>query len=593
MLLSDWIFSKKNEGLTLKAAKWVIANALSIPSQQLTEICRHADHPILQDETLFDDVPNEVRALFVSTPLLPRKYVNGTFAWLFGKDSINEIDANSFAAYENMLSQKGSAYSLDHKWNNIPFTKEEYDHVYAAFYVERNNVQTGTTLARCLSGLHQHQHISAEALIRLRELDRYPPLNENASEEVAKLAFAMEVEKHKHKFKDRSSGSPAGIFITSISSSLKLNNLKQEERDSFIATFGLENFTHEEVHRIYNGNIPDNIITKMLEINTIALIQSRGLILDERIPHEMALSAALYFDDLLAPGYLSRSDVTKEMRLEFLSKVREKHDTNGTASYIYDNNMRKLIEGGVLTLDEMERFECDKLKKIDNTTIFKWALKTGNDIPDEMQDRWIDSSGSIFPCFNKDQLQVYWDIPKIISLINRHYIEGKAGSNPLGSQYEEPKDVIPYLFQNKGWTAELLLDLLKVCNQAPAVPVVFKRGLNNLREAALCKLFSESIYPALTDHPHCDGEGKYGCTEKVLAYLLKSNHDMLSPCDIDLIVHSNLQFDYKDDDIDLADELIKHPDLHGAVVAEKLKKRLTQIGDDSPAPKTSRKSNHL
>ncbi|HDX8428238.1 TPA: hypothetical protein RQN23_002938 [Aeromonas veronii] len=590
MLLSDWILSKKNEGLTLKAAKWVIANALSIPSQQLTEICRHADHPILQDETLFDDVPNEVRALFVSTPLLPRKYVNGTFAWLFGKNSINEIDANSLEFHEKLTSEH-PRYSLNHKLETVPFTKDEYDHLYSSFYVEKY-IPTDTTLGRFLSSLHRHQHISAETFIRLAEQGSHLQLNENVSEEVAKLCFSREVEKNRRKFNHPNSGSSAGLFLSCISA-LKLKNLKQDVRDTIITTFGIENFKHEEVFRVYNGNIPDSIMAKMFEIGSISLVQHKDLIIDERIPLEMASKVAFYYDDLLCSGYLKRSDLTKDIRIEFLSEMKAKNNSDGKLTYTYINNMTKLIADGVLTLAEIEYFECDEIKKHDNAAIFKWALKTGNDIPTEMQDRWIDSSGSIFPRFNKDQLQVYWDIPKIISLINRHYIEGKAGSNPLGSQYEEPKDVIPYLFQNKGWTAELLLDLLKVCNQAPAVPVVFKRGLNNLREAALCKLFSESIYPALTDHPHCDGEGKYGRTEKVLAYLLKSNHDMLSQCDIDLIVHSNLHFDYKDDDIDLADELIKHPDLHGAVVAEKLKKRLTQIGDDSPTPMTSRKSNHL
>ena len=592
MLLSDWIFSKKNEGLTLETAKWVIANALSIPSQQLTEICRQADHPILQDETLFDDAPNEVRALFVSTPLLPRKYVNGTFAWLFGKDSINEIDANSFAAYEKLLSQN-SEYSLDHKWENIPFTKEEYDHVYEAFYVDKN-IPTGTTLGRCLSGLHRHQHISVETFVSIRKKDRYPPLNLSVSEDVAKICFNKEVDKNKRKFNHHSSGSSAGIFLSSISDVLKLKNLKQEMPDTLLTTFGLENFEHKEVFRLYNGNIPDGIIARMFELDMISkktIAQHRDLIVDERIPLDMALEAARYCDDVLCAGYLKRGDVTPNMRLEFLSEMRAKNHSNGGLTYTYKNNMAKLIENGVLTLSEIEFFECDELRSYDGTAVFKWAIATGNEIPAEMQDRWVDYS-HILPRFNKEQLQIYYNLPKIISLISRHYIEGNAGPNPLGSQYEQPKLVIPHLFQNKGWTDDLLLELLKTCNRVPAM-AHYKEDLNDLRTGALCKLFSERIYPALTDHPFCDGEGKHGRTEKALAYLLHSNHDLLSPCDIDLLIQSNIQFDYKDDDVDLGQVLSMHPDLNEAIIAEQLKKRLAKIGDDTPTPMTSRKRNHI
>ncbi len=599
MLLSDWILSKRNEGLTLKAAKWVISNALSIPSQQLTEICRQADHPLMQDETLFDDAPNEVRALFVATPLLPRKYFNGAFSWLFGENSVEEINASSFHNYERLLSQY-PGYSIDHKWEKLPFTKDEYDHVYSSFYVENNvnadaiyvkdDFNTDTILGRCLSGLHRHQHISVETFIRLAEQGGHLKLNENASEEVAKLCFSMEVKKNRRKFNHPNSGSRAGIFLSCISA-LKLKNLTQDMRDTLITTFGIENFKHEEIFRVYNGNIPDSIMTKMFEIGSISLAQHKDLIIDGRIPLEMALKVALYYDDLLCSSYLKRSDVTKDMRLEFLSEMKAKHNLDGRLTYTYINNMTKLIENGVLTLAEIEHFECDELRRHDETTIFKWAIITGNELPTEMQDRWVDSS-AVPQRFSKEQLQIYWDIPKIISLISQHYIDGKKGTNPLGSQYEKPKDVIPYLFQNKGWTGELLFELLKVCNKVPGLPF-FERVLNRLREGALCRLFSESIYPALTDHPCCDGEGKYGQTEKALAYLLHGNHDMLSQCDIDLLAQSNIQFDYKDDDVDLGQVLSMHPDLNEAIIAEQLKKRLAKIGDDTPTPMTSRKRNHI
>lgn len=584
MLLSDWILSKKNEGLTLAAAKWVLTNALSIPPQQLTDICRQADHPLLQDETLFDDIPNDVRALFVSTPLLPRKYFNGAFAWLFGENSIEEIKASSFQSYENLLSQY-SGYSIDHKWEEIPFTKDEYDHIYSAFYAAGYD-NSGVALARCLNGLHQHQHISVDSFIRLRADGIYPRLNEHVSEEVAGVCFNHYFDEVKNKFECKDSTAKVNFFLSAISEPLKLKNLRQEIPNMAIATFGLENFKHREVFQLYNGNIPDEIMTKMIELDMISPGQSKDLILDERIPLKMALEAVKYRYDLLCSGCLKRSDVTPSMRLEILSEMRAKNYSDGMLTYSYKKTVTDLINRGILTLPEIELVECKELNFYDSNSIFRWSIVTGCPLPRELQEKWINYQG-VRDKFSKEQLQVYWDLPRVVKLIIDHYINRLTVGSPLGTESESVKDTIPYLFQNKGWTGELLLELLKACNQAPAIAIL-KRTLNSLRTGALCKLFSESVYPALVSNG--DGVGKHGRVEIPLACIPSDAPDMLSQCELDLIAQSNIQFDYKDADVDLGHAIRTHPGLNEAVIAQQLKRRLEKVGDMSTSP---RKSNHI
>ncbi len=588
MLLSDWILSKRNEGLTLKAAKWVISNALSIPSQQLTEICRQADHPLMQDETLFDDAPNEVRALFVSTPLLPRKYFNGAFAWLFGESRIEEMKKSSFQNYEDLLS-KHPEYLIDHKWDGLPFTKDEYNHIYATFY-DAGYKFTGTALGKCLYGLHRHQHISSEAFIRLRQGDSYPKLNENASEEVARICFNRDFDKEKNKFEREKPCGKAELFLSGMSESLRLNNLKQDMPNMVIDTFGLENFEYIEVFRLYNRKIPDEIMSKMLELKMISAVsieRHSDLILDERIPLDTASKAVDRYDDTLCAGYLKRNDVDPDMRIKLLNEMMDRHyyPFDGL-THTCKHTITNLIESGILTLHEIEVVECEDLMEYEPNSIFEWSIVTGNDLPPKLQDRWIKLDIPNIR-FSGLQLQAYWDVSKIVKLISEYYIDSIRPCSPLGLQFDKLKDVISHLFQNKGWTGELLLELLKVCNQQPAIPQ-HQIDLDSLRMGALCKLFSESIYPTLLD---CgDGVGKYGRAEIPLVYVLRSHSDMLSQCDLELIAQSNIQFDYKDNDIDLASELMRYPDLNEAAIAQQLKRRLGQFGDMPACP---RKSHHI
>lgn len=593
MLLSDRILSKSNESLNLETAKWVIANALKLATSDLAGIRRQADHPLLQDETLFDDVPNEVKALFVATPFLPRKHFNGAFAWLFGKDSIHEIVPESFEVYEKRTAQY-PGYLLNEKWAQIPFTKDEYDHVYATFDVFTHgddaqatylrgikSAQHISSLARCLRELKGHKHISVDILkdIRRRRTYEHIELNKDVSAEVANAYFDILFRSAKKKFNHDSKVEKAYSLISAMSEVFELNNLDRAKRDKVISTFGLENFELIEVFKIYNSKIPDEIMTKMFDMGKVlqrTLIHD-GLIKDERIPVELVTELVHDREWRVYTSFFKRQDINKAERFKHLSEIT-------AYKHIHEFKMTiiNLLQFGLLTLDEIAHFEGRWALACDKNAVFEWSVETGQELPKAVQNNWI-----VFDRLSKAQLQTYWDIPKIIKMINEHYIERSRTNSPLGLEYDPIEGSVSRLLQNKEWTGELLMKLIKICDKKPVV-VEHQKDLDLLRKTALCKLFSESIYPTLVGHG--DGVGKYGRAEIPLAYVLSTHPDMLSQHELDLIAQSNIQFDYKDANVDLGEVMQMHPDLNEAAIAQQLKRRLEKIGDMSISP---RKSHHI
>ena len=583
MLLSDWILSKENGGLTLETAKWVLANALSIPQEQLTNICKQADHPLLQDETLFDNVPDEAKALFVTTSLLPQKHFNRAFAWLFGKESINEIDADSFAFHENLKS-KDARYSLEQKWSELPLSKDEYEHIYAVFKGISCAFRI-SYLGYCVRGLKEHRHLSIDAFIELEKDDDEPTLNVSVSPELADYFFDREFKGAKRKFNYKAEEGKADAFIDYMENVFTLKNLSQNKRDMVIEKFGLDNFELDQVFFIYNQNVPDHIVNQLLDlklINSYSIRKNGSFISDPRLPIEMAKSIVYAEIGKFSEDYLRREDVDEGMRTEFLSKLANATDPYCVHSSISDMAMIGILRRGVLTANEVEIFECRKLKEYSNSLIFEWSAATGIDLPLDLQKKWIAPSQ-----MSSIQLKTYSDIPQIIQLINERRTDHKAMRGLLGRDYEDIDKAISSLFQNKAWTGERLFELIRVCKQEP-IHTNTKKILDMLCNGALCKLFSESIYPALVGHGN--GDGKYGRAEPAVAYVLRDHHNMLSPCDLDLFIQSNVQFDYKDTDVDLGRVMEMYPDLNEATIAQQLKRQLGKIGDMSTRP---RKSHHI
>lgn len=598
MLLSDWILSKRNEGLTLPFLKWILANASSIPPKQFSKICLQADHPLLQDETIFDDIPDEVRALFVATPLLPHKHFNSAFAWLFGKENINDINAEDVCGNKNPHIQREAnepRYELRNVWSKLPFTKDEYDHFYSTIKgVEFTS--SNSYLDMLIRGMREHRHVSLDDASRSIICDRNITVNKAASVEVADYFFDYKFKKLLRKFNPEENEAHRKIessalelvlsgFLSELSEPLQFENLSRNRRDRVLSTFGLENVSLKHVYSIYHGQIPSDVMKEMFKMKKVtieSISEHKPLISDERIPLKLATKAAYLNMSLFNLEFRKRSDVTQQMKLKYTSDIRR--DKKGSAEYGVLIN--ELFGFNALTPLEIETIEHDDLVEgCTGKPIFKWAVATGNELSPALQDKWIG-----FERMSGPELQIYRDIPKIISVIREHYIIQPKSYSPIGSKSEGIKEAIASLLKNKNWTGELLLELIKLCKQEQTMPEmkVFKYDLEYLCKGALCKLFSESIYPNLIDSGN--GAGKYGPPEAPIAYLLSYHGDMLSECDINLIAQSNIEFNYKDKDVDLGHAIRMHPGLNEAVIAQQLKRRLEKIGDMSTSP---RKSHHI
>ena len=76
-----------------------------------------------------------------------------------------------------------------------------------------------------------------------------------------------------------------------------------------------------------------------------------------------------------------------------------------------------------------------------------------------------------------------------------------------------------------------------------------------------------------------------------MAHLLNGDADLLSEFDTNLIIHSPLQLDYADDEVNLTTILAHNPDINERIVAERLKLRMEDINDTPTlAPASQRRS---
>ena len=119
----------------------------------------YANHPLMRDEGLYNDMPIEVQGLFVMEPYFPLKRFNQAFAWLFGKEHIKQIDADSFAHYEKVVNDN-SCYTLGFAWEGLPFTKDEHCHIFSEFN-KLYGINHGVHYKDCMTQLARHTCITA------------------------------------------------------------------------------------------------------------------------------------------------------------------------------------------------------------------------------------------------------------------------------------------------------------------------------------------------------------------------------------------------------------------------------------------------
>ncbi|MFQ2235034.1 hypothetical protein ACK32R_04885 [Aeromonas dhakensis] len=575
MFLSKWLLSQHNRGLTLDAVKMVLANSTRLTPGELAEIKFEANHPLLSDDSLFDEIPNEVRGLFVMEPYFPRKLFNSAFASLFGKDRIEDIDVDSFYTYKR-LREKHPGYTLTHVWRHLPFTKEEHNHLQETFR-DVIGSDLDPELRACQFGLMEQRHID----IRMYSFDRVKfkgptSLSFNVSSDIANFVFDKKYEEFDRFCDAIGDTKKVSRIMDGLRDALRFSNLSTSRREKLVSKFGLNELGVKNIYRVYNDKIPDEVFKHLLSsgmINESSIKDTLELICDLRIPLEDATRFSLQSPASLALRYFTRSDLTEDLRMQMLGALlKEQQHDDEEYRFAAIRAISGLLTGGHLTLPEVVAIE-GKLDETDaRVSLFRWSQKTGIPLPVTVQDKWTEDG-----FITDGQFQMFHDAAKLVKLIKEFYIDGVCNGT---FRTPVPSDFL----LNKGLTTELLFDLVKICRQPPANESAQKQ-LDELCDQVLYKMAAEGFYPPLVGNGN--GTGIHGRPEKILAHMLNGDAGVPSQFDLDFIVEADLQLDYSDADVCLTSSLARNPELNEEIAARRLKWKLEHM-QDAPAPLLTR-----
>ncbi len=592
MLLFSSFLSKENACLTPESLHWVLKNAFNVFGADVIANSKlQVSHPLMMEESTYDELPNEVLATFVMEPYFPRKHFNRVFAWLFGKESIEQIDAKSFR-YHEQLKDQYKCYSLMSYWHRLPFTQDEYAHLYGEFSKMCGKNQSHY-FDECYRGLSSHALVTPEMYLENEEKGlRYSMWSTHACSGIADLMFDERFSESAGGLKYLDSKLQAGHLIHEMERILRFKNLSRGKRDLVAAKFSLERFGADGVAKIYNHHIPDDVFDKMLNLGMISkdgLKSQASILKDSRITPALAEEIVLSSPALYSPAYFRRDDINAEQRRAVLSALAsvamgEKQEAAEGAL----KSIGALLTNGLLTLPEIELiagqhngmgnglfsgnatgpgfvlFADDREDMA--TNLFVWSKTTGIALPPAIQDKWTEEGFS-----SNDQLHLYHDISTLIGSIKARL--GINDAPPFAKQIQGL--TLSQALYNERWSWPDMLALLEGCKQdVPNIDAL--ENMKTFRQYTWRKLFRESFYPSLERE---DLTGPHGRAEKLLAHLLDGDAHMLDEFDINLIIHSRLQLDYADDEVSLAASLAKHPEINERIVAERLKLRMEHIND--------------
>lgn len=576
MLLSPWFISNHNPGLTADALHFVLKNVLSLGEDVLNTFKERANIPLMRLESTYDDLPLEVQGLFVMEPYFPRKHFNRAFAWLFGKESIEQIDAESFAHHER-LKFKNYCYSLGRKLDELQFTKEEHKHIYDEFS-KLSGIKNDVYFCNCKDALIRHKHFSVDDFLENRKSSRISPLDLfNANADVSGLIFSELLSDFERNWSGLAGEDKVRKLIEEMELPLSFEYLSEDRRREMHAMIEPKYLTLKRLKTIYNYDIPDDVFEAELGkgvINKRGINQHPEMLSDERLPKEMA--AAMVFSTPEAPAkyavhYFSRKDINEAEREKVLLVLLDAQINDQLEDGLPAKKaMANLISKGLLTLPEIELVHDKHQDPYDmRDIIFQWMNNSGIELPPAIQEKW--TAHEFCSCA---QLLHYHDIPTLVETLRAHYLEKDKRPDQKAWRVMSP-DLALF---NPRWTREPLLELLDITRQAPHEPKL-QESMNKIRAEVINKLFCESIYPSLDKE---DLTGRYGRAENLLARVLDGDAHRLGEFDINLIINSRLQLDYEDAEVNLANSLARHPELNERIIAERLQLRM-DLMSDTPA----------
>lgn len=571
MLIPHNVLSKSNTGLTREMAKLVLSSAPRLAWDELKKIKVNADSPILNDESLFDELGVDARSHFVMEPYFPSRLVDSTVAWMFDVETIGEIDAeaanrhaNSFQLHvERGHDVRGFLDNLSE--GNI--SKDLHQQLLTAFVAAADaEGKPSQRLAQYIHKLLAHKLTTiTQYLAANRKKGIHYEINSDVGTEFADAYLELSIKDNVEFWGGAKAIGFNKNIIEGARVALGLKNVSQGKRQELIDRFGLEGLDVEEINLVYGGVIPDEALGYMLAkgmINDDVDEFCVDIIIDERVPLKKALRLAEENPSKFAIACLSRGDIGKDDRELVVSKMialANSFDSDRASHGV--NALSISIELGLVAYNEVADKVKDYADMIFAKAELRWAQKNNIELSVERQDRLLQ-----FGIMNIEQGQNHHDIDALLKVIKMRDITREKQYPAWGSNVR-----VTYI-DNPRWTADKLLELIEMFRDPTAI-LGMPTFSADVRRTAFKRLFGEHIYPSVINGTPLGG----GLAERAVVSLLNGDTDFLHETDIELI--ARIDFDYDRKDVDISAALVAEPELHREVLSNRLKQKMNEIPD--------------
>lgn len=557
MLVPNRVLSKENEGLTREMAKWVLEHAHLLSKDQLKDIKAQADSPVLNDETLFDELPPNVRALFVNETYFPKRLFNSTFAWLFGAESIGGIGEDGIKHHRELVDSD-PRYLLD-DLHRLPLTQAEYEHVFYAFF---NNTKRSENhyMENCIRGLASHPHLTAEINKEASDAYIFYMHSDHISRELADTLYDEAYAQCMEFWDDMGMNPDAEKIVNDLRRNLSCTNLSSSKRYDLLDEFGYKKLSINDINNFFNGAIPDDVINGALSnglINKKMSLDCSFILKDVRIPEPLAKDIAEGNPDYFASNYLRRTDLSAAHREWAVKKLIDTTTHPYPADFAEaSKRLASLIEDGLLTESEISGLATNNNWFQFRSAAAKWISEKRPDVSIDFR-KLLVSEGFVVTKL----AEIHDNVDDLLTALKQRFLDGdQAKWGVMGFDW----------INNENWTIGKLIELIELVE-------LFRESdayVNQVRKQAFRRILGEFIYPSVIDGvaiPH-------GETEKVMVSLLK-DRQFIEDEDIKPLALAVANIEHLDNESSFSAALVTHPELNEEIVALRLQRRLNGMAE--------------
>lgn len=579
MLIPHNVLSKSNTGLTREMAKLVLSSAPRLAWDELKKIKVNADSPILNDESLFDELGVDARSHFVMEPYFPSRLVDSTVAWMFDVETIEEIDAEAAKRHANSFqlhTERGNdVRGFLGKLSEGNLSKDLHQRLLGAFIVAADKDDTSKgKLMKYINNLLSHKHTTiTQYLATNGKKGIYYDISPDVGVEFADAYLELSLRDNIGFWSNPEQLHSKRCIIEGARVALGLKNVSWENRREVINKIGPDGLDLEEIDLLCGGSIPDDVF---------AHIQAKGmitdnmpescvrLIIDERVSIKKAMRLVEDNPKKFAIACLSRNDLDDVDREKIILRVLELANTSDAAkSATGIDTLCEAINRGFISLERAINDAQEFADVIFAKAEFKRAFNNGEVPSIEMQDKYIK-----YGFISAEQVMLHRDVDALMVALKRKLIDGH---NEYEGKYLHWTGEVGISFvNNPNWTAEKLLELIELFRHI--MLTLDKPTFSaDVRRMAFKRLFGEHIYPSVINGTPLGG----GLAERAVVSLLNGDTDFIHETDIELIARIDFDYDRKDADIGAA--LAAEPELHREVLSSRLRQKMNEI-PDQPNP---------